>query len=198
MMTALTLTLALPKCADPPFWIFPTKEVTLGSAGTADLSLPPQETPEPLAHLFVLGEQLWLKRLSVKTPVACDGTHLVPQQSTPFREGGLVKVGSFLLVVAQLADPKGPSAAGALHLLQDERPLFTLPTGGTLRIGRAPGNHLRLEEKTVSRHHAEISWGVLHPQKPLLLNGRVLKRPRELKPGDRLTLGELQLLVGEP
>ncbi len=50
-----------------------------------------------------------------------------------------------------MADERSPR----LMLLDDSEEVFELPEGRT-RIGRAPGNEMRLEDKTVSRFHCHV------------------------------------------
>jgi FHA domain len=75
-------------------------------------------------------------------------------------------------------------------------------TGDAITIGRAEGNHLRLDDPYVSRHHALVrvtgdvvliednaSSGGVH------VNGRRIDRPTTLQPGDVVRLGRLDLQV---
>lgn len=71
-------------------------------------------------------------------------------------------------------------------------------------IGRKPDNGLVLHDRTVSRHHAQISyvaegkyWQVenLSSTNPVRLNGDVVARPEILFDGDHLAIGAYTLVV---
>ncbi len=79
----------------------------------------------------------------------------------------------------------------------------TLPvTGPKFFIGRAPGCHLRPASDRVSRHHCAIlttndavtvrDFGSTNGT---LVNGEKIRGERELKDGDRLTVGPLEFEV---
>ncbi|MFC0041129.1 DUF1707 and FHA domain-containing protein [Actinomadura rayongensis] len=88
-------------------------------------------------------------------------------------------------------------------------PRFALPPDGLARIlvGRAPGCHLTLPDRTVSRLHAEIHrtpgaehWTVhdLGSMNGTRVNGRRLTGPARLRPGDEVAFGECRFIAAAP
>jgi sigma-B regulation protein RsbU (phosphoserine phosphatase) len=92
----------------------------------------------------------------------------------------------------------------ALHLagrLGDKPVTFPLDAP-TLSIGRSSKNPVHLPDGTVSKEHAEIirqgeRWLVrdLGSRNGTRLNGREVHEPVEIKPGDRLEIGHVELTV---
>jgi putative peptide zinc metalloprotease protein len=77
-----------------------------------------------------------------------------------------------------------------------------VPLTGTVTIGRSPDNVVRLDEPTVSRHHATILVNEGHPSVDdagssygTWVNGVRLTRPRVVGDGDRLRVGDSKLVV---
>jgi GGDEF domain-containing protein len=94
---------------------------------------------------------------------------------------------------AQRADERQP----ALVMLQGDLPgqVFRLPIGRQL-IGRKGDCHIRLREKAVSGHHAEVvntdagvSVADLHSTNGTVVNGRRIRTPVFLSQGNLLKLG---------
>ncbi len=84
---------------------------------------------------------------------------------------------------------------------QEEEELILVPTQ-RYRLGRALGNELPLGDPSVSRHHLELRWEAgawlardLGSRNGSTLNGRRLEAEAPLAPGDRLRLGEVELLL---
>jgi len=88
-----------------------------------------------------------------------------------------------------------------LEVLTGEEAGNRLPLApGDNRVGRGPGNHLRLADRTVSNQHAIIR---VTPGQVLLfddsstngtfVNGQRVLQPRPLAPGDRITVGQTVL-----
>jgi pSer/pThr/pTyr-binding forkhead associated (FHA) protein len=74
---------------------------------------------------------------------------------------------------------------------------------GTVSIGRAPDNHLVIDDRRVSRHHADLSqtegrWIVhdLGSTNGTAVNGRLVKQS-PLRDGDRLSLGGFEVTLRE-
>lgn len=75
---------------------------------------------------------------------------------------------------------------------------------GTLRVGRHPFNEVSLPDLSVSRYHC---WLALQNGRVLIedlasvngtfVNGDRLRDRRELKPGDRVLVGNTQFVFGE-
>lgn len=89
--------------------------------------------------------------------------------------------------------PPGGAPEGEELLLAPER---------SYRIGRALGNELPLADPSVSRHHLELRWAGgrwlardLGSRNGSRLNGRPLVEESALAPGDRLHLGDVELLL---
>jgi hypothetical protein len=55
--------------------------------------------------------------------------------------------------------PTGIDEAGRLTVVQNGKTCAELPLTGTIRIGRDGSNHLRLNSRIISRHHATIVRG---------------------------------------
>ena len=80
-----------------------------------------------------------------------------------------------------------------------------LPEGTTTAVGRGPtGNGIRLEERNVSRRHAcfhavggAVSVEDLGSRTGTFVNGERLTGPRRLRPGDRVRIGDFELLLAE-
>jgi len=75
---------------------------------------------------------------------------------------------------------------------------------GLYRIGRAPDCEIRLDGPTVSRHHAALRVGeeevVLEERRArngVRVNGALRRGATDLCPGDRVTVGGIDLLVVE-
>ncbi|HBP16171.1 MAG TPA: hypothetical protein DEA08_00065 [Planctomycetes bacterium] len=110
--------------------------------------------------------------------------------------------------LGEQCSPQGPPAELALEAQAGEPGWERLPLGDEdlLLIGRDPKCHVRLRNKTVSRHHAtllrlERVW-VLRDEgrsTPALHKGQAVKLAR-LGPGDVIQLGdvELRLAAGAP
>ena len=93
-----------------------------------------------------------------------------------------------------MADERSPR----LMLLDDSEEVFELPEGRT-RIGRAPGNEMRLEDKTVSRFHCqlvrsgrEVRVEDAESHNSTRVNGQHAEETR-LHDGDVLRVGRLKL-----
>ena len=93
-----------------------------------------------------------------------------------------------------LADAPGSGRAPRALLVVGGRRLLVPPSGGT--IGRSRDCEIVLEDTGVSRHHAAIrpqadGWAIedLGSTNGVLVNGREIRGPQELAPGDRLELG---------
>src|SRR3954465_3617726 len=77
-----------------------------------------------------------------------------------------------------------------------------VPLTGIVTIGRAPGNVVQLDDRTVSRHHATI---LVHEGGPSVddagsshgtwVNGSRLTRPRVVGDGDGIRVGDSELVV---
>lgn len=74
---------------------------------------------------------------------------------------------------------------------------------GVTTIGRAPDNHIVLAGATVSGYHAEVHYQngqyVLHDKNSrngTFVNGRRISAPNLIKPGWRVTIGDVELIVG--
>jgi pSer/pThr/pTyr-binding forkhead associated (FHA) protein len=83
----------------------------------------------------------------------------------------------------------------ARHILQFGAHAVAL-TPGTLRIGRSPRCDIRVENPSVSRHHATLFFDSLglrirdeQSSNGLFVNGRRVHGTMVLKPGDRLSIG---------
>jgi serine phosphatase RsbU (regulator of sigma subunit) len=79
-----------------------------------------------------------------------------------------------------------------------------IPLGGRTIIGRAENSHVRLADRSLSRHHAEIhereghSWLVdLGSTNGTFVNGARLDRARALRDGDVIGLGEMTIVFHE-
>lgn len=102
------------------------------------------------------------------------------------------------------AAPQTVASPGAVVLrLADARTgqRYNLLTGVTT-IGRAPDNNIVLEGATVSGYHAEIRSEngryVLHDKNSRngsFVNGRRISAPNLVKPGWRITIGDVELVV---
>ena len=98
-----------------------------------------------------------------------------------------------------MADERSPH----LVLLDDSAEVFELPEGRT-RIGRAPGNEMRLEDKTVSRFHChvirsgrEVRVEDADSHNSTRVNGQhATETP--LQDGDVLRVGRLKLRYHDP
>ncbi len=80
---------------------------------------------------------------------------------------------------------------------------FVYPLGRHTTIGRAPDNDIVLGSATVSGYHAEIRYEngqyVLHDKNSrngTYVNGRRIVGPNLIKPGWRITIGDVDLTVG--
>jgi len=79
-----------------------------------------------------------------------------------------------------------------------------LPEGVTLTIGSDPDAAIRLDAASVSPHQADLSWNgasvSIEPassaSSETFVNGKRLTERQELKPGDELSLGPAQLVLG--
>ena len=83
----------------------------------------------------------------------------------------------------------------------DERLTFRLPPGSVKTIGRSPGAQFIVEAALVSRLHCQLTATATSLQVKDLgstngtfVNGRRVKTA-ELKEGDRLSIGRLDLIV---
>ena len=81
---------------------------------------------------------------------------------------------------------------------------YRLQTHRPFTLGRDPGNDIILRDPKVSRHHAEIvferGFFVLHDlasANGTYVNGKRVQRA-ELKLGDRLRIGRVELIVERP
>jgi pSer/pThr/pTyr-binding forkhead associated (FHA) protein len=78
-----------------------------------------------------------------------------------------------------------------------------LPEGTTTAVGRGPaGNGIRLEERNVSRRHAcfhavggAVSVEDLGSRTGTFVNGERLSGRRRLRPGDRVRIGDFELVL---
>ncbi|HBP22279.1 MAG TPA: hypothetical protein DEA08_31415 [Planctomycetes bacterium] len=80
-----------------------------------------------------------------------------------------------------------------VRTLLNQRTLELRPKSETLRIGRGTDCELRIRHATISRLHAELTWREGKPWvnplsfvNPTTLQGRALRRPALLSPGDEL------------
>lgn len=85
---------------------------------------------------------------------------------------------------------RGGERAGVAHPLQR----------GVLTIGRADDNDIVVHSVHVSRHHAEVRWDGsryllqdLGSKNGTFLNGRRIEGPQPLRPGDIITIPDLEL-----
>jgi pSer/pThr/pTyr-binding forkhead associated (FHA) protein len=98
------------------------------------------------------------------------------------------------------------AVAAALPTLRLDSGRFkgqTYELRGTLRVGRHPFNEISLPDLSVSRYHC---WFSLKEDRVVLedlasangtfVNGDRLREPRALKPGDRVLIGNTQLVFG--
>jgi hypothetical protein len=83
-------------------------------------------------------------------------------------------------------------------------PVIALPTG-RVTIGRAANCDCVLSDPTVSRHHAELwregdRWLLrdLGSRNGTRVNGVLVLEPTEVRPGDRVALGEARRRFGSP
>ena len=81
----------------------------------------------------------------------------------------------------------------------------SFPLGEQTTVGRDPEADLTIDDEAISWHHLEIEsrGGVLmatdlDSRNGTALNGEPLDRPRRLRDGDVLTLGEYRLEVSDP
>ncbi|MFF5704099.1 FHA domain-containing protein [Streptomyces sp. NPDC012794] len=99
-------------------------------------------------------------------------------------------------------------SAGVRRAWQVERLpalLFPHPAAGPLRIGRDPGNGLRLSHDTVSRAHAELSmrrdgtWLLrdLGSTNGTTVNGRRVTGAAVVRPGDQVGFGRMSFRLSE-
>ncbi|MCX5375189.1 DUF1707 and FHA domain-containing protein [Streptomyces sp. NBC_00091] len=98
-------------------------------------------------------------------------------------------------------------SAGVRRAWQAERLpklLFPHPAAGPLRIGRDPGNGLRLSHDTVSRAHAELSmrdgmWLLrdLGSTNGTTVNGRRVTGAAVVRPGDQVGFGQMSFRLSE-
>jgi pSer/pThr/pTyr-binding forkhead associated (FHA) protein len=78
-----------------------------------------------------------------------------------------------------------------------------LPEGTTTAVGRGPaGNGIRLEERNVSRRHAcfhvvggAVTVEDLGSRTGTFVNGSRVAAPQRLRPGDRVRIGDFELLL---
>ena len=99
------------------------------------------------------------------------------------------------------ARPKVPS----LTHIDLEGQEFTLSLGWVCTIGRAEGNHVRVNDQRASKMHAEIRFEegkyVLHDLESAngtLLNGQYVVEPETLKHDDEVVIGRTMLLYTAP
>lgn len=98
-------------------------------------------------------------------------------------------------------------SAGVRRAWQVERLpklLFPHPAAGPLRIGRDPGNGLRLTHETVSRAHAELSlrdgtWLLrdLGSTNGTTVNGRRVTGAAVVRPGDQVGFGHMSFRLSQ-
>ncbi len=97
---------------------------------------------------------------------------------------------------AWLTLQEGPGAGPSYALDPFQKPVFS--------IGRSSGCDVVLKDRRASRHHCDIRWNG-HRWEVIdrgstngtCVNGMQIHRPYELQPGDRITLGETTMILGE-
>lgn len=101
-----------------------------------------------------------------------------------YRQQGSSVEGFFLL-----ARPKG-----------NEQDILSLPLSFLSSIGRSASSDIRLREKGIRRHHAQIYYyhkvwylAPLDPRARILLNGKPVNKASRLRPDDEIELGSLRL-----
>ena len=85
-----------------------------------------------------------------------------------------------------------------IHRPDDNRQFYNLPPGSPVTLGRAEDNTVRLDDDTVSRHHARLHPGEdgacvvedLRSANGTTVNGLAVERS-DLQDGDRLAFGEV-------
>lgn len=89
---------------------------------------------------------------------------------------------------------EGPGAGDAYSLDPDQQTIYS--------VGRSSECDLVLKDQRSSRHHADIRWTGSQWQvvdrgstNGSFVNGLQVHRPYELRPGDRLTIGETTMVV---
>ncbi len=99
--------------------------------------------------------------------------------------------------------PASPAPAGALWLAAGQTGQRYALRAGVTTIGRAPDNDIVLPAATISGYHAEIRYEngqyVLHDKNSrngTYVNGRRIVGPNLIKPGWRITIGDVDLTVG--
>src|SRR5258708_10674565 len=72
----------------------------------------------------------------------------------------------------------------------------------TITLGRADDCTIPIRDRFLSRHHAEIVWvdenWLIRDRGSVngtLLNGERISQPMQLRPGDRIALGDTQVVV---
>jgi pSer/pThr/pTyr-binding forkhead associated (FHA) protein len=106
-------------------------------------------------------------------------------------------------VLPATPDAAWPPGAGALWLVDARTGQRYALQSGVTTIGRAPDNNIVLDGATVSGYHAEVRYEngqyVLHDKDSrngTFVNGRRISAPNLIKPGWRLTIGDIELTVG--
>ena len=107
--------------------------------------------------------------------------------------------GSLTRSAARVAAP----GVGTLWLADAQTGLRYGLQAGVTTIGRAPDNNIVLGGTTVSGYHAEVRYEngqyVLYDKNSRngsFVNGRRISAPNLIKPGWRITIGDIELIVG--
>lgn len=99
----------------------------------------------------------------------------------------------------------GPSLAPTLEVTRGENIGETYKVKLTTRLGRERDNDIVLLDPKISRHHARITmengeWLLtdLGSANQTFLNGAAITGPTPLRPGDRISMGELEMVFKMP
>jgi EmrB/QacA subfamily drug resistance transporter len=103
-------------------------------------------------------------------------------------------------VAAPIPAAPAQRTSWALELVRGEGPRREIPLAGQLEIGRDPETDIVIEDEQVSRRHARLTVGEdgvlvedLDSRNGTLVNGRRIRQPTLLEPGDRILVGEAAL-----
>lgn len=122
------------------------------------------------------------------------------------RSGDRIVIGETTLEVREVPEPVRDTAAGpaasewVLTMVRGSEVDRQIALDGSLEIGRDPAVDLVLDDEQASRRHARLAVGEdgvlvedLDSKNGTLVNGRRIRRPTLLEPGDRIVIGETAL-----